>query len=174
MWEGLVEVYTGDGKGKTTCAFGLALRALGRGKKVIIFQFIKSISSPSGEVIALKKAFPELEIIPGGMGRFIIGEPTEEDLSLAKDLYNRILLTVSSDKYDMVIADEIFPAYRAGLISLEEVTELINKKSAGTELVLTGRGAPEEIIRLAHLVTEMKKIKHPYEQGIKARIGIEY
>lgn len=174
MQEGLVEVYTGNGKGKTTSAFGLALRALGRGKKVIIFQFIKSADSPSGEVLALKEAFPELEIVIGGKGKFIVREPSEEDISLAKSLYCKILSAVSSDKYDIVIVDEIFPAYRAGLISLEEIIQLINKKSIGTELVLTGRDAPEEVIRLAHLVTEMKEIKHPYKQGIKARIGIEY
>lgn len=174
MQKGLVEIYTGDGKGKTTAAFGLALRALGRGKRVIIFQFIKSDSSPSGEVLALRKSFPELEIVIGGRGRFIVGKPSEEDISLAKDLYRRIVSSASSGEYDLVIVDEIFPAYRVGLISLGEIIELIDKKSANTELVLTGRGAPEEIIKLAHLVTDMREIKHPYKEGIKARIGIEY
>lgn len=174
MQEGLVEVYTGEGKGKTTAAFGLALRALGRGKRVIIFQFIKSSSYPSGEVLALREAFPQLEIVIGGSGRFIMEKPTEEDISLAKDLYNRIVSATTSGEYDLVIVDEIFPAYRVRLISLEEIVDLINKKSSNTELVLTGRGAPEEIIELAHLVTEMREIKHPYKQGIKARMGIEY
>lgn len=174
MQKGLVEVYTGDGKGKTTSAFGLALRALGRGKKVIIFQFIKSSASPSGEVIALRRVFPEVEIIQGGRGRFITTKPTEEDIALAKSLYEKILSAVSSGMYDIVVVDEIFPAYNIGLITLKEIIELIEKKAENTELVLTGRGAPEEIIRLSHLVTEMREIKHPYREGIKARIGIEY
>jgi len=174
MQKGLVEVYTGNGKGKTTSAFGLVLRALGRGKRVIIFQFIKSSDFPSGEVIALKKAFPEVEIIQGGSGRFIKGSPTEEDISMAKNLYKKIVLSASSGEYDMVIVDEIFPAYNVGLITLEEILDLIEKKADNTELVLTGRGAPEEVIRLSHLVTEMREIKHPYKEGIKARMGIEY
>ncbi len=174
MQKGLVEVYTGNGKGKTTSAFGLVLRALGRGKRVIIFQFIKSSDFPSGEVIALKKAFPEVEIIQGGSGRFIKGSPTEEDISMAKNLYKKIVLSASSGEYDMVIVDEIFPAYNVGLITLEEILGLIEKKADNTELVLTGRGAPEEVIRLSHLVTEMREIKHPYKEGIKARMGIEY
>ncbi|MCX7795507.1 MAG: cob(I)yrinic acid a,c-diamide adenosyltransferase [bacterium] len=174
MQKGLVEVYTGDGKGKTTSAFGLALRALGRGKKVIIFQFIKSSTSPSGEVIALKKAFPEVEIIQGGRGRFITDKPTEEDIALSKSLYKKILSAVSSGMYDIVVVDEIFPAYNIGLITLDEIIALIERKAENTELVLTGRGAPEEIIKLSHLVTEMREVKHPYKEGIKARIGIEY
>jgi len=174
MQKGLVEVYTGNGKGKTTSAFGLVLRALGRGKRVIIFQFIKSSDFPSGEVIALKKAFPEVEIIQGGSGRFIKGSPTEEDISMAKNLYKKIVLSASSGEYDMVIVDEIFPAYNVGLITLEEILDLIEKRADNTELVLTGRGAPEEVIRLSHLVTEMREIKHPYKEGIKARMGIEY
>lgn len=174
MQKGLVEVYTGDGKGKTTSAFGLVLRALGRGKKVIIFQFIKSSTSPSGEVIALRMAFPEVEIIQGGSGRFITNRPTEEDMALAKTLYEKILSVVSSGRYDMVVVDEIFPAYNVGLITLKDILDLIEKKAKNTELVLTGRGAPEEVIRLSHLVTEMKEIKHPFRDGIKARIGIEY
>jgi|YelNatPaOPRAMG01_1025707.scaffolds.fasta_scaffold03915_10 cob(I)alamin adenosyltransferase len=174
MQKGLVEVYTGNGKGKTTSAFGLVLRALGRGKRVIIFQFIKSSDFPSGEVIALKKAFPEVEIIQGGSGRFIKGSPTEEDISMAKNLYKKVVQSASSGEYDIVIVDEIFPAYNVGLITLEEILELIEKKADNTELVLTGRGAPEEVIRLSHLVTEMREIKHPYKEGVKARMGIEY
>ena len=174
MQKGLVEVYTGNGKGKTTSAFGLVLRALGRGKRVIIFQFIKSSDFPSGEVIALKKAFPEVEIIQGGSGRFIKGSPTEEDISMAKNLYKKVVQSASSGEYDIVIVDEIFPAYNVGLITLEEILELIEKKDDNTELVLTGRGAPEEVISLSHLVTEMREIKHPYKEGVKARMGIEY
>ncbi len=174
MQKGLVEVYTGDGKGKTTSAFGLVLRALGRGKKVIIFQFIKSSSFPSGEVIALRMAFPEVEIIQGGSGRFINTKPTEDDIALAKILYEKILSAVSSGRYDIVVVDEVFPAYNVGLITLKDILDLIEKKAENTELVLTGRGAPEEVIRLSHLVTEMKEIKHPFRDGIKARIGIEY
>ncbi len=174
MQKGLVEVYTGDGKGKTTSAFGLVLRALGRGKKVIIFQFMKSSNSPSGEVIALKKAFPEVDIIQGGSGRFIKAKPTEEDIILARNLYEKVLRSVSSGIYDIVVVDEIFPAYNSGLITLEDILMLIEKKADNTELVLTGRRAPEEVIRLSHLVTEMREIKHPYKEGIKARMGIEY
>jgi cob(I)alamin adenosyltransferase len=174
MQEGLTEIYTGNGKGKTTAAFGLALRALGRNKRVTIFQFLKPSSSPSGEVIALKRLYPELEIIQGGRKRFIIGKPEEEDIILAKNLLKKIILAVSSGEYDIVIVDEVFPAYYSRVISIDDIKEIIGKKSSRTELVLTGRDAPEEIIEYADLVTEMREIKHPYTNGIKAREGIEY
>jgi cob(I)alamin adenosyltransferase len=174
MQKGLVEVYTGNGKGKTTAAFGLALRALGRDKKVIIFQFLKPPESPSGEVIALKKVHPELEIIQGGREKFVMGKPEEKDTVLAKNLLEKIILAVSSGEYDIIIVDEIFPAYQVGVISVEDIKEIIDKKSPKTELILTGRNAPEEIFEYADLVTEMREIKHPYSKGIKAREGIEF
>jgi len=174
MQEGLIEVYTGDGKGKTTAAFGLALRALGRNKSVIIFQFLKPPDTPSGEVIALKKAYPETEIIQGGRERFVIGRPEEEDILLAKTLLEKIILAVSSGEYDIIIVDEVFPAYKAGVISIEDIKKIIQKKSSNTELVLTGRGAPEEILKEVDLITEMKEVKHPYYKGVKAREGIEF
>ncbi|MGB9681819.1 MAG: cob(I)yrinic acid a,c-diamide adenosyltransferase [bacterium] len=174
MQKGLVEIYTGDGKGKTTAAFGLVLRALGRDKKVIIFQFLKPPVPLSGEVIALKKAYPDLEIIQGGRNRFVIGNPEKEDILLAKELLNKIILAVSSGRYDIIVIDEVFPAYRSGVISIDDIKEIIDKKTPNTELILTGRGAPEEILQEADLITEMRKIRHPYDKGVKAREGIEF
>ncbi len=171
--KGLVQVYTGDGKGKTSAAFGLALRAIGRGLKVYIIQFIKG-GFDYGELYMVDK-LPNLELKAFGRGRFVMEKPPgKEDIKLAQEAFQLVEEVVKSGKYDIVILDEINVALNLKLINLEEVLELIKNKPKHVELVLTGRCAPDEIIEAADLVTEMKEVKHPFNKGFQARKGIEY
>jgi cob(I)alamin adenosyltransferase len=171
--EGLVQVYTGDGKGKTSAAFGLALRAIGRGLKVYIIQFIKG-GFDYGELYAVKN-LPNLKLKAFGHGKFVTQvPPSERDVELAKEAFNLATQVVESGKYDVIILDEINVAIHLGLLSPNEVVQLIKIKPKGVELVLTGRDASGEIIENADLVTEMKEIKHPFRKGVKPRKGIEY
>jgi len=170
---GLVEIYTGDGKGKTTAAVGLAIRAIGRGLRVFIIQFIKG-GFDFGELHVLEK-LPNIEIRAFGRGRFITSSgPGEEDLAEARRAMELARKVVMSGEYDIVILDEINVAIYFGLVSLEEVLDLIKNKPPHVELVLTGRKAPEELIEAADLVTEMREVKHPYRRGLPPRPGIEF
>lgn len=171
--KGLVQVYTGNGKGKTSAAFGIALRAIGRGLKVYIIQFIKG-GFNYGELYMIDK-LPNLELKAFGRGKFITEKPPEkEDIKLAEEALQLAEKIVESGEYDIVILDEINVALNLELISLEKVLELIKSKPKHVELVLTGRYAPNEIIEVADLVTEMKEVKHPFNKGYEARKGIEY
>jgi cob(I)alamin adenosyltransferase len=171
--KGLVQVYTGDGKGKTSAAFGLALRAIGRGLKVYIVQFIKG-GFDYGELYVVDK-LPNLTLKAFGRGRFVTRKPPDEvDVALAEEAFNLAKEVVESGEYDMVILDEINVALSLKLISLEKVLDLIKRKPEHVELVLTGRYAPNEIIEAADLVTEMREIKHPYRKGWPARMGVDY
>lgn len=169
----MVEVYTGDGKGKTTAAFGLALRALGHGLKVLCIQFMKG--DPNyGEVI-ISKRLPNFELIQSGLPTFVKkGNPSPEDLRLAKEGFEKAKKTIKDGKYDIIILDEINVAMDYGLIEIEEVEKLIKECPENIELILTGRYAPKRIIELADLVSEIKEVKHYYKRGIQARKGIEY
>jgi len=170
---GLTQVYTGEGKGKTSAAFGLALRAIGRGLKVYMVQFIKG-GFDYGELYVVGR-LPNLEMAVFGCGQFILkSSPTEEDLEQAREALDHAKSIVVCGEYDVVVLDEINVALNQKLIDVEEVVDLIKNKPRHVELVLTGRSAPPEIIELADLVTEMREIKHPYSQGIEARKGIEY
>jgi cob(I)alamin adenosyltransferase len=171
--EGLVQVYTGNGKGKTSAAFGLALRAVGRGLKVYMIQFIKG-GFDYGELSAVKY-LPNLELKAFGRGKFVTQvPPNEQDIELAKEAFVLAKRVVESNEYDVVILDEINVAIHLGLVDLQNVVHLIKNKPKDLELVLTGRYAPDEIIENADLITEMKEIKHPYRKGVKPRKGIEY
>jgi len=171
--EGLVQVYTGDGKGKTSAAFGLALRAIGRGLKVYIIQFIKG-GFDYGELYVIDK-LPNIELKAFGRGTFVTEKPPKkEDIEHAEDAFQLAKKIVESGEYDVVVLDEINVALNLKLISIENVLELIKNKPKHVELVLTGRYASNEIIEAADLVTEMKEIKHPYNKGFQARKGIEY
>ncbi|MBE9514051.1 MAG: cob(I)yrinic acid a,c-diamide adenosyltransferase [Chloroflexi bacterium] len=168
---GLIQVYTGAGKGKTTAALGLALRAVGQGMKVIVIQFIKGDRS-CGEhrFCARYRPFELVQLNPGDsfvQTREELRETTERTLAFAQK-------TVVSGQYDVVILDEILVAVSKGLVTSEEALELMGRKARKTELVLTGRGATKEIIEKADLVTEMVAIKHPFDSGITGRKGIEY
>ena len=171
--KGLVQVYTGNGKGKTSAAFGLALRAVGRGLKVYMIQFIKG-GFDYGELFTVKN-LPNFTLKAFGRGRFVTSKPPQkEDVDLAQEALHLAERIVHSGNYNIVILDEINVALDLNLISLEDVLELIKSKPPSLELVLTGRNAHEEVIKAADLVTEMKEIKHPFNKGIEARKGIEY
>ena len=169
---GLVQVYTGNGKGKTTAAFGLALRAIGRGLKVYVIQFIKG-GFDYGELYIVDK-LPNLTLKAFGRGKFIVDKPSKEDIKSAEEALSLAESVVKSGEYDIVILDEINVALNLKLISLERVLGLIKNKPRHVEIVLTGRYAPNEIIEIADLVTEMKEVKHPYNKGCQARRGIEF
>jgi cob(I)alamin adenosyltransferase len=171
--KGLVQVYTGDGKGKTSAAFGLALRAVGRGLKVYIIQFIKG-GFDYGELYVVDR-LPNLTLKAFGRGRFVTEQPpSETDVKLAEEAFQLAEKVIKSGEYDLVILDEINVALNLKLISLEKALELIKSKPKHVELVLTGRYAPKEIIDVADLVTEMQEVKHPYKRGCQAREGIDF
>jgi len=175
---GLVIVNTGDGKGKTTAALGLAMRAAGNGFRIYIIQFIKG-RWKTGESKTLAALAPNVEVVRMGTG-FTIEHlrdpriPMSEHEQAAALAFQRAREVVASSEYDMVILDEILGSVKANLVTLDEVLALIQAKPARLHLVLTGRGAPPEIVDAADLVTEMRLIKHPYQQGIKAQRGIEF
>jgi cob(I)alamin adenosyltransferase len=170
---GLVQVYTGRGKGKTSAAFGLALRAIGRGLRVFIVQFIKG-GFDYGELHSTKD-LKNLELKAFGRGKFITEKPPEEsDIDSARKALKFAQKIINSNKYDVVILDEINVALGLGLIQTADVITLIKGKPGNVELILTGRNAPSEIILVADLVTEMKEIKHPFKKGVPPRKGIEY
>jgi cob(I)alamin adenosyltransferase len=170
---GLVIVITGNGKGKTTAAFGQALRAIGQGYKVLIVQFMKGRAY--GEFIAAEKYLPRLTIRRFGLDSFVMRDnPAPVDIELAKQGLEFAKKAVASGKYDMIILDEINVALDFKLILLKDVIEMIKSKAPELDLILTGRYAAKEIIRLADTVSEIKDIKHHYSAGIKDRAGIEY
>jgi cob(I)alamin adenosyltransferase len=169
-FKGLTQVYTGDGKGKTSAALGLAVRAAGQGMKVIVIQFLKG--EEGGEHFFAKKQRP-FEIMQFGQGD--IFKKSEVELTHeAAEAYKFADKTLVEGRYDIVILDEIFIAHWRGLISLKQILDLMQKKPANVELVMTGRKAPQEVIRQADLVTEMLMIKHPFVEGVDQRKGIEY
>ncbi len=172
--KGLVQVYTGEGKGKTTAALGLALRAAGRGWRVKVFQFLKPPRS-SGEHFAALKLAPDLEIIAVGRQGFIFKKPPhKKDVNLAREGLRRAEEALVSGRVDLLVLDEINVALSLGLVQVEAVLALLNGRPEEVEVVLTGRGAPEEILARADLVTEMKPLKHPFDRGVAAREGIEF
>ncbi|RJP46387.1 MAG: cob(I)yrinic acid a,c-diamide adenosyltransferase [Armatimonadetes bacterium] len=175
MEKGLVIIYTGEGKGKTTAALGLVLRAAGYKRKVLIVQFGKA--SFSGEIESLKKFAPAVKIIQGGKGFVgILGDniSLDQHRQAAEETYRLLYQEVVGGKWDIVVADEIIGAIAGKLLALADIIKLVQDKPEKLNLVLTGRHAPLELIKLADLVTEMKPIKHPFEKGIVAREGIDY
>ncbi len=170
--QGCVQVYTGNGKGKTTAALGLALRAVGRGLKVCVFQFIKG-GGRYGEHLAAEKLAPLLTIIQTGRPGWVNTKDITEDRRVAQEALVQAEELLTSGEFDLFICDEINGAVGFGLIDVEQVLELISRKPEKTELVLTGRNADERVIEAADLVTEMREIKHYYKAGVPARTGIE-
>jgi cob(I)alamin adenosyltransferase len=166
---GYIQVYTGDGKGKTTASFGLALRCAGSGGRVFIGQFLKGRDSSERDQIA--KLGVEVEHF-GGIG-FIVGEPSDDDRKAAREAFDRIKAVIASGDYDLVVLDEINTVLFFHLLPIDEVLDVLRDKPVHTEIVMTGRRAPQEIIDAADLVTEMKPIKHYYDKGVIARTGIE-
>jgi cob(I)alamin adenosyltransferase len=171
--KGLVIVITGNGKGKTTAAFGQALRAIGQGYKVFVLQFMKG--RQYGEFIAAEKYLPHLTIKMAGLDSFVMRDnPAAIDIKMAQKGLQAARKAIMSDKYDMIIIDEINVALDFKLIKIKEVIELIKNKPPALDLILTGRYAPKEIIKLADTVSEIQEVKHHYNAGIKDRAGIEY
>jgi len=170
--QGYVQVYTGNCKGKTTAALGLALRAAGRGLMVQMIQFMKG-GGPYGEHLAAEKLAPYLTIVQTGGKGWVRDNPSQSDKEMAAAGFALAREIVAGGKYDVVILDEINGAVFAGLVPLEDLLELIAQKPRHVELVLTGRNAHEKVIEAADLVTEMREIKHYYKAGVKARVGIE-
>jgi cob(I)alamin adenosyltransferase len=169
--KGYVQVYTGDGKGKTTAAIGLAVRAVGAGLKVFIGQFVKGMKY--SELKSLERFSPQIKVKQYGRAKFIHSKPVEEDFNVARAGYEEIEEIIKSGQYDIVILDEANIAVHFKLLSVEDLLALINEKPDSVELVFTGRKADPKLIEKADLVTEMREVKHYYSEGVLAREGIE-
>lgn len=173
--KGLVHIYTGDGKGKTTAALGLGIRAYGRGFKVLMVQFLKG--AETGEMHTLKKLEPGFILHRGTEITKFTWNMTEEELKQTKkiqaDIFNYAVDAAMCGGWDLVILDEVLGAIGAGLIDVKSVAEFVHDKPDHVELVLTGRNAPAELVELADYVSEIHAIKHPMEKGVPARKGIE-
>ncbi len=171
--QGFIQVYTGDGKGKTTCALGLAFRAVGQGFKAYIVHFMKG--RDTGEARAAARLAPDLTLrYFGRPGLVNLKAPAREDLDLVQEAWNLAREIIASGDYDLVVLDEINLALAYGLIPLQEALEALRRRPAWGEVVLTGRQAPPELVELADLVTEMRPLKHYYTAGVPARRGIEW
>ena len=175
MASGLLHIYCGDGKGKTTAAAGLAVRAAGRGMRVLIARFLKT--EDSGEVRSLRQ-IPGIEVLPVEKDFGFFGTLGEAEKQEMQKMYDRLWRTLTekakSGTYDMLVIDEFMAAYRYGLIDHKEAVAFLKERPAGLEVVLTGRDPAKEILALADYISEIRCIRHPFERGIPAREGIEY
>ena len=172
--KGLIQVYTGNGKGKTTAALGLALRAAGHGLRSSIFCFMKTPDT-YGEILGAGRVAPEISIRAVGRETFVDrAHPAREDLRMAEEGFAQAREAVMSGEYDLVVLDEFNLVLDFGLVHVEEVLTLFREKPKHVEIVLTGRSAPTLILNAADLVTEMQERKHYYPQGVYARRGIDY
>ena len=170
---GLIQVYTGDGKGKTTAALGLALRAAGSGLYTYIGQFLKS--RHYGELESVRRLAPHVTIEQYGLAGWVhVDGVTPEQRAAAQESLAKVRRALLSGEYDLVVADEINIALDYGVLTEREVIDLIDNRPPQVELVLTGRRAPVSIIERADLVTEIQEVQHPYHRGIPARVGIEF
>jgi cob(I)alamin adenosyltransferase len=170
--QGLVIVNTGDGKGKTTAALGILTRAWGRGMRVCMLQFIKERDAHFGEERAARKM--DVEIIPLGGGFTWMSENIEEDRALAREGWALCRAKIESGDYDIVILDEITYCFKFGWLALDDVLAVLRARAPRMHIILTGRDAPPALIDFADLVTEMREIKHPYHEGVKAQQGLEF
>ena len=169
--KGYIHVYTGNGKGKTTAALGLAIRAVGAGLKVYIAQFLKH--GDYSEIKGLDRFSDTITVEQFGCGRFIKGRPSKEDVAAARQGLKKVKTILAAGKYSVVILDEANVAVSLNLFSENELLEILDHRPHNVEIIITGRGAAAGIIEAADLVTEMKEIKHYFKKGVKARIGIE-
>jgi len=175
MPKGLIHVYTGEGKGKTTAAFGLAVRAAGHNKKVLILQFLKGGSQNSGEAVAVKKF--GIKIITFKEQISPLFNPEADLTDLKRSVKESLKFTIEEIKnggYDMIILDEFNNLLGRGLTTMKDAKNIIESKPGNVELVFTGRNAPDELVDIADYVTETRMIKHPFNKGRKARKGIEF
>ena len=177
--KGLVQIYTGDGKGKTTAAFGLALRAAGQGNKVLIYQFLKPPSLDIGERFALQLGAVRIRVealdVEWDMVKsFEDPQQVSKTQTAISDALERLAETGEKRFYDVLILDEIVFCLSKGLAKLQDVKNVIDRRDRRVEVVLTGRGATKDLLAMADLVTEMKSVKHPFDKGDSARRGIEF
>jgi len=174
---GLVQVYTGNGKGKTTASIGLAIRAVGAGFRVLMVQFIKGVRK-TGELETAAFLYPKFRIVPAGKGFVQLGSRSESSPADSAEAAMSALMfaweCMESGEYDVIILDEVNCALSLGLIPVNEIVHMIERKPEGVELVLTGRGADPKVMEIADLVTEMREVKHPFRNGIAVRRGIEF
>lgn len=172
---GLIHIYCGDGKGKTTAAMGLGMRAVGRDKKVLLTQFLKD--NETGELNSIEKLGTNFVVFKGiPVRKFFKFMSPEEQINLKNEHANRfreVTQKAIAENFDVLILDEIIASTNLDLISLDEVVEFLENKPKGLEVVLTGRNPNEKLVELADYVSEIKAVKHPYEKGINSRIGIE-
>ncbi len=168
---GKVQVYTGDGKGKTTAAMGQAIRALGHGQRVLVVQFLKG--RPTGEIDILR-GMDNVTVQRYGSSKFVCGDPTPEDMALAKEGFEKAVEAVMSGGYDLVILDEINILVNYKMLEVDQVLRLIKERPEGVELILTGRNAHPQVVDAADLVSEVSAVKHYYKEGVGARPGVEY
>lgn len=171
MEKGYIQVYTGNGKGKSTAAFGLALRAAMSGKSVYVGQFVKDMKYNETKITEL---VPNIEIEQLGKGCFVFKSPEESDVIAAEEALSKCADRLKLGTFDVVILDEIFIALHYQLIQVEDVISALIGRAPHVEVVLTGRYAPEAIIEIADLVTEMKEVKHYYHAGVLSRDGIDH
>ncbi len=167
----MIQVYTGDGKGKTTAALGLCLRAAGAGKTVFFCQFLKG--RHTGEVAYLRR-MAGVRVEQFGRSGFITGKPSSGDIKSAERGLRRAREAVLGGKFNVVILDEINPAFKLGLLDIEEVLSILLLVPRDVEVILTGRWAPRSLVKQADLVSEIREIKHYFRKGVKARKGIDY
>lgn len=172
MSKGYIHIYTGNGKGKTTAALGLALRAVGAGKRVFVAQFVKGMKY--SEVDIINNRFDEIEIRQYGLDCFIFNAPTDADIEAARGGLNEVKSILCNPSYDLVILDEANIALYYNLFGVNELIDALRSRNDNMEVVITGRYAPEKLIEYADLVTEMKEVKHYYNNGVEARKGIEF
>ena len=168
----LVIVYTGNGKGKTTAALGIVLRAWGRGQAVVFLSFMKETTSNYGEERAARKLGIEMIFLGGGFTW--LSKDLERDKALAQRCWERCKEKLASGQYDIVVLDEITYPLSFGWLDIDEVLEVLRRRPKDTHVVITGRDAPQALIDFADLVTEMREVKHPFQQGIKAQPGIDF
>ncbi len=168
---GFIHLYTGNGKGKTTAAMGLAIRAVGAGKKVFMAQFVKGMHY--SELDALKN-IEAIELKQYGLDCFIVNTPTQKDIDAARKGLADVAAIIDQGRYDLVVLDEICIALYYKLFDVEDVIKILTNKPAEMEIVLTGRYAPSPLYEIADLVTEMTEIKHYYQKGVEGRKGIEF
>ena len=168
---GYIQIYTGNGKGKTTAALGLSLRAVGAGKKVFFAQFVKG--QIYSEIKVLRQFIPSVEVRQYGLNCFIRNAPTQADIDAARKGLKEVSDIILSGKYDIIVLDEANIAIFYGLFSAAELIEVLKQKPNETEIIITGRYAMPELIEIADLVTEMQEVKHYYSKGVEARTGIE-
>jgi cob(I)alamin adenosyltransferase len=177
MKKGLIQIYTGEGKGKTTASIGLAVRAAGQGKRVLFVQFFKEDDVQSGEKEIFRNQISQIELIRSNVRHpmFTKGRTNEAALrSSIEDTFKMVRERIGVGGIDLLVLDEMNSVLSGGWIPVEEMEEFLRGRPEGLEVVLTGRDAPVELVKMADYVTEMLKIKHPFDEGVKARKGIEF